>query len=74
MSSGEPTAPYVYQKYGSVTAEPARVAAGRLWAVGTPYATHAGLTTITGLTKEEAERVCAALGVVSAQERSEAPE
>lgn len=71
MSSDEPTKPYVYQPFGSVTSDKARVEAGRLWGVGFPYSTHHGLAKVEGLTKAEAERVCAALGADPAQEPRE---
>lgn len=51
MSSEEPTEPYVYQPFG--LQDEARVAAGRLWGVGGV----GSMTTITGLTKHEAELV-----------------
>lgn len=62
MSSAEPTEPYVYQPFCSVT-DKAHAAAGRLWGVGFPYSTHQGLTTIKGLTKEEAIAICSLLKV-----------
>lgn len=59
MSATEPTKPYVYQPHGMGDKD--RVAAGRIYGIGFPWATHKGLTLISGLTKEEAHRVCAAL-------------
>lgn len=60
MSSDEPTKPYVYQPLGSVS-HPKNAEAGRLWGVGLPYRTCAGMTTISGLTRAEAKAVCDAL-------------
>ena len=62
MSQQEPTGPYVYQPYGSVT-HPDRAKTGRLYGVGgVDYA-----ATISGLTKDEAQRVVAALDGTSAE-------
>ena len=62
MSSQEPTeTPYVYQPMGSVSF-PDHAKAGRLWGVaGVDREHHGMLTTILGLTRPEAEAVCAAL-------------
>ena len=51
----EPTGPYVYQSHG--LNESGYASAGRLWAVSGIH----HLAVIDGLTKTEAERVCAAL-------------
>lgn len=56
MSDREPTEPYVYQPFGSVS-HPVYNAAGRLWGIGgLPH-----LVRIEGLTKDEAARILAAL-------------
>ena len=56
MSEQEPTGPYVYQPYGALT-DPQHNEAGRLWGVSGVSM----LTTIMGLTKDEAEAVCRTL-------------
>ena len=56
MSETEPTGPYIYQPYGSVS-HPDHQKAGRLWGIGgLPW-----MAEIKGLTKDEAARVLAAL-------------
>jgi hypothetical protein len=62
MSEGAPDRPYIYQPFGSVS-DRAHAAAGRLWGIGGVSL----LTTIKGLTKDEAQRVLDAF----AQERDE---
>lgn len=56
MSDREPTGPYIYQPFGSVS-HPAHNEAGRLWAIGGLH----HLVRIEGLTKSEAVQVLAAL-------------
>lgn len=59
MSATEPTMPYVYQPHGMGDKD--RMRLGRIYGVGFPWAGYEGMTVIHGLTKEEAQRVCAAL-------------
>lgn len=56
MSEQAPDGPYIYQPFGSVS-HPEHNKAGRLWAIGGLH----HLATVKGLTKEEAQRVLAAL-------------
>jgi hypothetical protein len=56
MTDRAPEGPYIYQPFGSFT-HPKHNEAGRLWAIGGLH----HLATVSGLTKEEAQRVLAAL-------------
>lgn len=56
MSQQEPSKPYVYQPFGSVTHK-SHAAAGRLWGVGGLSI----LATVQGLTKDEARAVATVL-------------
>ena len=50
------TEPYVFQPFGSVS-NPEHAKLGRLYGVGTPFHPHVK-TTISGVTREEAEAIC----------------
>jgi hypothetical protein len=68
MSQQEPTGPYVYQPFGSVT-HPKHAACGRLWGVAGVDLPNCGMfARIDGLTKPEAEAVCAALKALATKE------
>ena len=56
MSDREASGPYVYQPFGSVL-HPRHNEAGRLWAIGGLH----HLSRIEGLTKDEAQRILAAI-------------
>lgn len=56
MTPREPVGPYVFQPFGSLT-HPEHETIGRLWGVGGVSL----FTTITGLTKAEADAIVAAL-------------
>jgi hypothetical protein len=56
MTDAEPNGPYIYQPFGSVS-NPEHDAVGRLWGIGGLHP----LTTIKGLTRDEAAKVLDAL-------------
>lgn len=61
MSSIEPKGPYVYQPYGAIS-DPEYSGVGRLWGVSGVSL----LTTIKGLTQEEAQAVAKVLAATKA--------
>ena len=68
MSQTAPDGIYVYQTFGSVT-HPARMKSGRLYGLGGLAGETAYFeASITGLTKAEAQTICAALRALYGQE------